>query len=31
MKRSNLGRNNKETNKTIVGEELLEKNRQGKS
>ncbi len=31
MKRSDLGRDNKETNKTIIGEELLEKSRQGES
>jgi hypothetical protein len=31
MKRSDFGRDNKETNKTIVGEELLEKSRQGES
>jgi hypothetical protein len=31
MKKSNLGRDNKETNKTMVGEEILEKSRHGKS
>jgi hypothetical protein len=29
-KRSNLERDNKETNKTMVGKELLEKNKQRK-
>jgi hypothetical protein len=31
MKRSNLRRDNREINKTMVGEELLEKSRQGES
>jgi hypothetical protein len=31
MKRSDLRRNSRETNKTMVGEELLENSRQGKS
>ncbi len=31
MKRSDSGRYNRKTNKTMAGEELLEKSRQGKS
>jgi hypothetical protein len=31
MKRSDLGRNSKQTNKTMAGEELLENSRQGES
>jgi hypothetical protein len=31
MKRSNSGRDNMEINKTMVGEELLKRSRQGKN
>ncbi len=31
MKRSDLGRNSRQTNKTMAGEELLENSRQGES
>jgi hypothetical protein len=31
MKKSNSGRDNRETNKIVAREELLEKNRQGKN